>query len=226
MGDEAQDMVKVGIELIVGAVFLFLVVSLMITAGRWHGREEYIRSETQYRTEESPNMTFENIQRNGKTVSGNDIINFIVRNTSKYEYVIGTGKPDNSPDATKAVTDMNLDAIGTDRDNRDTLRHYSFSSHDILKKNNIDRPEEQYTDKKDEAVSSYTGVRVYGTDLINRRHSKTTDIYSEKYLLITAGLEDHLEDRFHIYVDRNNGEIIRWYFLMDPQAADDEAKGR
>lgn len=259
METESQEVVKVGIELIVGAIFMFLAVSLMLTAHHWYAREEYSKYQTQYQAENSPDWTFRDRAKNvtanesrpagsklPETVQGNDVVNFIVRNGSKYEYVIGTGSFDKSGSDTHRLTAANCEAIGANEWNykpgssnyseRTDITKYNFSSNDWL---SITRNDNPNVDER----GGNTGVRVYGQDLINRRaeakQRKLTDkglkinygslgldIYSENYLVNTAGLGDHLEGNFRVICDINNGEVVRWYFLLDTSAKDTDTKGR
>lgn len=259
MEEESQDLVKMGIELVVGAIFMFLLVSLMLTANHWYSKEEYTKYQTQYTAEKSPDWTFldraKNVTANiGKaeadrlpeTVQGNDIVDFIVRNGSKYEYVIGTGSFDKASPDSHQLTEENCKAIGTNFWNYDKnsanytektdITRYYFSNIDWL---SVTKNEDPGVDER----GGSTGVRVLNTDLINRRaeakkqklESKDLkvnystlglDIYSENYLINTIGLGDHLEGNFRVICDVNNGDVVRWYFLLDPSAKNTDTKGR
>lgn len=210
MEKESQDVVKMGIELIVGSIFLLLVVGLMITANHWYAREEYTKYQIQLSAREAPNWTFEDRAKNvlanehrptdkklPETVQGNDIINFIVRNGSDYEYVIGTGyfdgeKPEEQTDPFK-LTETQCKNIGSnvwlykniDSDGNEDVERYSEKT-DITKYNFSSRDKLKYTQGETPSIneaadssSKDTGVRVYGKDLINRRAERKQEILEQ-----------------------------------------------
>lgn len=240
MGRESQDVVKMGIELIVGSLLMFLVVGIVIMAHTWFQKEEYRKYQTQYQTENAKSWTFQSVADKRGHVTGSDVVDFIVRNSSKYEYVIGTGQFTSNSAGENHVSDTQVQAIGTNsfvnpatgERNTDIIKTYKFSDKDILKTNVEDIKEDDGNTRQDgepeksgwkqEYVneSGSTGVRVYGKDLIQRRMlsgREGTDIYSERYLTKVASMNRYLGKSFRILYDTNNGEIIRWYFLMDKE---------
>lgn len=211
MEDEATDTVRLGVEIIAAAVFVAMVVSIALVSRRWYGKEEYHKYQTRYMTETAPGWTFESAAANGTTLSGNDIMNFVVKNDTKYEYVIGTGKFRKGADK----NDLSL-LKAPDKSIKKINGLYDFSSYDLVA-------------PSDNPSGAKTEVRIYGIEYIKKMINNGTDplyIYSEPYLLNTAGLAEHLENRFRVYTDTNNEEIIRYYFLMDPDVKSPEEEVR
>lgn len=195
MQDEATDVVRVGIELVVASIFLFLLVGTAITGRNWYRKEEYHKYETQYMAETSPNWTFESVAKKGTTVSGNDIVDFIVKNDTRYDYVIGTGEflTDNKND---------ISQIGTDK--------YAAVSNNPV-----------YKFDSDDTVTTEGHIRIYNREYMDHM-ARPFYIFSERYLLNTANMGAHLEDRFRVYTIRNNGDIVLYYFLLDPDVKNPE----
>ena len=106
LSEEALDVSKIGMELLVTSVFIAIVVGLMFYGQRWYAKEEYYKYQTSYMNETADNWTFEsralkaedvyNTANNlsdikaGMKVTGDDIVNFILRNDAKYNYYIKT----------------------------------------------------------------------------------------------------------------------------------------
>lgn len=103
--NEAVDVSKLGVEMIVIYVLLATVVTFAFYANHLFSKEEYRKYQTQYMNETSENWTFESraekaenaYYSNGNSLSavtddmkvtGNDIINFIIKNDTKYNYYI------------------------------------------------------------------------------------------------------------------------------------------
>lgn len=105
MENESVDVSKLGVEMIVIAVLLATMVTFAFYANNLFSKEEYRKYQTQYMNETSENWTFESraekaenaYYSNGKKLSvitddmkvtGNDIVNFIIKNDTKYNYYI------------------------------------------------------------------------------------------------------------------------------------------
>lgn len=139
MEDEAVDVSRLGIELLVTSVFIALTVSLMFYGKRWFAKEEYYKYQTAYMKESAENWTLESRATNAEytflnsaakttnekladipadmKISGDDIINFIVRNDARYQYYIRTKTRDTKieredADARKYTESYLLDTAG------------------------------------------------------------------------------------------------------------------
>lgn len=139
MSEEALDVSKIGIELLVTSIFIAIVVGLMVYGQRWYAKEEYYKYQTAYMNETADNWTFEsralksedayNTAKNlsdiktGMKVTGDDIVNFILRNDAKYNYYIKTKVRDpyvikRGDDVTHYTEDYLLNKVGFGIDNQ------------------------------------------------------------------------------------------------------------
>ncbi len=139
MSEEALDVSKIGMELLVTSIFIAIVVGLMVYGQRWYAKEEYYKYQTTYMNETADNWTFEsralksedayNTAKNlsdiktGMKVTGDDIVNFILRNDAKYNYYIKTKVRDpyvikRGDDVTHYTEDYLLNKVGFGIDNQ------------------------------------------------------------------------------------------------------------
>lgn len=103
--NEAVDISKLGIEIIVISVLLTTVVIFALYSRFLFSKEEYRKYQTRYMNETSENWTFESRAEKAEKayyadgnsltavtdnmkVTGNDIVNFIIKNDTKYNYYI------------------------------------------------------------------------------------------------------------------------------------------
>lgn len=105
MENEAVDVSKLGVELIVISVLIATIATFTLLARNMFAKEEYRKYQTQYMKETAENWTFESRAKKAETayatkgdklsavtdemkVTGNDIVNFIIKNDTKYNYYI------------------------------------------------------------------------------------------------------------------------------------------
>lgn len=225
MERESNLAVKIGLEIIVLAFFMFLVVIATYYARTWFGTETYRKYQTKYMVQTAESWLFDHNAigtlkyNNGKFtdtliqyeedpskekyVTGDDIVNFIIKNDTRYEYVIGTG-------SFESTTIDERDHMGQVKKNPDgTPKTKTTGAYNIKKNHYV------FSDTDKMADGS---IRILNYNLMNKMWKSGKEglhILSEEYLLNTCGLKNKLDKKFRVYVEVQNDAEIGYYFLQD-----------
>lgn len=82
--EELQDVIRLAIKMAAMGVFCVILLFLSITTRRLYNREAWITNQGELLRNEATDYLFEH----GESVSGNDIVEFILKHDNKYDYYI------------------------------------------------------------------------------------------------------------------------------------------